>query len=419
MQNNEVRAELDAQCAVIGALLIDPAPIAGELFAALREEDFSDAACRAVFCAAKRVFLSGEALNAVTILHALGGEENTYRPFFMQLMELTPTAADWQSYADIIREQAQLRRLKGLGVQLASAGTLQEAQELTDRLSTARSPAGNGRVHSLTDAVLEFYEEIDRRPDYLRWGIPGLDDGTLYAEQGDFIILGARPSVGKTALALRFAATIAQSKRVGFFSLETRTTKLVQRLVAAETGISFAKVKQRDLSDDDNVRIARANDRMSSSLHLRFVDAGGMTADDIRAVALSERFEVIFIDYLQIIHSRTRDPYQRVTQISIDLHTFAQQCGVTVIALSQLSRPEKLHTRDGLELVRAPRMSDLRESGQIEQDADIILMLNLTETENPYCDRDLRVVKNKEGLRKRLRLRFDGEHQTFREVALE
>lgn len=103
-----MKAELDAQYAVLGSLLIDPDAIAGELFAEVREADFLDPSCRAVFRAAKSVFLNGSALNAVTVLHALGGDEGAYRKFFMELMEITPTAAGWKSYAEIMRQQARM-----------------------------------------------------------------------------------------------------------------------------------------------------------------------------------------------------------------------------------------------------------------------------------------------------------------------
>ncbi|MGM9649769.1 MAG: replicative DNA helicase, partial [Butyricicoccaceae bacterium] len=376
----------------------------------VREADFLDPACREIFRAARGLFLNGSALNAVTILHALGGDEGAYRKFFMELMEITPTAAGWKSYAEIMRQQARMHHLRDLGRQLAAAQTLDDAQELVSKISAAQI-SRTSCVHDLNAALLEFYNDLDRQPEYLTWGLDELDDGTIFAEQGDFIVIGARPSVGKTALALQFASHISQSKKVGFFSLETSAVKLTQRLIAAEADVSFGAIKRRSLTDDDYCAIASASNR-ASKRKLDLIDAGGMTVSDIRAVTLSRRYDVIFVDYLQIIQSRTKDTYQRVTQISIDLHTFAQQCGVTIIALAQLSRPERIKA-NGQQVEVAPRMGDLRESGQIEQDADVVMMLSLSDPNNMRSDRVLRIVKNKEGIRKKFNLKFVGDRQIF------
>lgn len=405
-----MKAELSAQAAVLGSMLMAP-EIAGELFLVVREDDFTDPACRDVFRAAKGLFLSNSTLNAVTVLHALGGDEGAYRSFFADLMNVTPNWPEWRSYADIIRAESMMKRMNDLGTRLAFTKDLAEAQEISNQISAMQVRRADC-ASSMTDALIMFHNRLDIQRDYLSWGIEDLDNGTLFVERGDFVVIGARPSVGKTALALQFAGHMAdEGRKIGFFSLETNVVKLVERIIAAEADVSFGAIKRNELSDDDYCRIATAENRVSKR-KMDFINAGGWTVSDIRAHALSKRYDVIFVDYLQIIQSQAKDTYQRVTQISVDLHTFAQQCGVTVIALAQLSRPEKVKVNGKTSEV-APRMGDLRESGQIEQDADVVMMINLADPNNMRSDRELRIVKNKEGLRKKIRLKFIGDRQTF------
>lgn len=397
---------LSAQVAVLGSMLIEPRCV-GEVMSQLRAEDFNPT-YRTIFAAVRQLWRDGQAVDPVAVTHALG---QGYAQTIVQLMEATPTAANVSGYIAMCRDEARLAALQELGLQLSTANTYDEAQTLAVQAAGLTGDARSGAKHySVEDLMQAFYRRHlgDERPEYLPWPFEALER-QLYIEQGDMVVLGGYPSAGKTMLALQMAALWSRAgKKVGFFTLETSEDKLFDRFVAAEIEIPLWKIKKNLLSEDDVDRLAVASTPL---LHqqLEVVPAAGMTVDDIRAKTLARRYDIILVDYLQIIRSSARSSANRtevVAQHSMGLHTLAQQHGVTVVALSQLTRQDK-QTR------RAPDMSDLRESGQIEQDADAILLLYLTDQQDKRGPRTLDVVKNKEGETGTLQLAFDGAHQRF------
>jgi replicative DNA helicase len=225
----------------------------------------------------------------------------------------------------------------------------------------------------------------------------------LYIGPGKFIVLGAEPSVGKTAFALQCAWLWAASQKVGFFSFETDPETLFDRLVSSFVGIHMQDIKTNRISRKEWDLICQASEAIIKR-KLDLISAAGMTPSDIRAKIMEAGYKVIIVDYLQIVRAKGGSRYEQVTNISIDLHTIAQSMGVTVLALAQLSRTEE---------ERAPRNSDLRESGQIEQDADVIMMLQLEKRSRPTGPRKLYVTKNKEGELFQTILTFDGRYQRF------
>lgn len=397
---------LSAQVAVLGSMLIEPRCV-GEVMSQLRAEDFNPT-YRTVFAAVRRLWRDGQAVDPVAVTHALG---QGYAQTIVQLMEATPTAANVSGYITMCRDEARLAALQELGLQLSTANTYDEAQTLAVQAAGLTGDARSGAKHySVEDLMQAFYRRHlgDERPEYLPWPFEALER-QLYIEQGDMVVLGGYPSAGKTMLALQMAALWSRiGKKVGFFTLETSEDKLFDRFVASEIEIPLWKIKKNMLSEDDVERLAVASTPLIQQ-QLEVVPAAGMTVDDIRAKTLARRYDIILVDYLQIIRSSARSSANRtevVAQHSMGLHTLAQQHGVTVVALSQLTRQDK-QTR------RAPDMSDLRESGQIEQDADAILLLYLTDQQDKRGPRTLDVVKNKEGETGTLQLAFDGAHQRF------
>ncbi|MPN11222.1 Replicative DNA helicase [bioreactor metagenome] len=171
----------------------------------------------------------------------------------------------------------------------------------------------------------------------------------------------------------------------------------------------MAKIKRNKLEEADYDAVAVIGSRHKAA-PIQFFQAAGMTVQDIQAIAISNRLDIVYIDYLQLITGRgSRNRVDEVSGISMDLHRMAQSNGITVVALSQLSRPEKSG-----ESSRAPTMSALRESGQIEQDADVVMLLYKTEPEKANSPRELKIAKNKEGTTGKQELIFDGQTQTFR-----
>lgn len=403
------KPELDAQYAVLGSVLIEP-DITGEVLQAVREDDFGDATCKTIFSAIKDLYIAGSRIDAVIVLNAIGGQ---YREYLSQLMDITPTAAGWRSYAVIMREQAKLYRIRSLATELEDCASVDAAQEIINRLNREQADKSR-RVVSLTDGFKLFLHTQETNPDYLEFGIDELDDGKLFASKGDFIVIGARPSVGKTALAIQMARHIGQTQKVGFFSLETNAEKFFDRYVSNATGTGFGRIKRRELDENDWPCISKTIHDDVKGIQLEMIDASGMSVDDIRAMTLARRFDVIFVDYLQLISGRERDSYSRVTNISMGLHNLAQQANVAVISLAQLRRAERSTDRKtGKTVEYAPTLSDLRESGQIEQDADIVMLMYLSDPDRRASDRILRIAKNKEGRGGKVTLMFDGSRQRF------
>lgn len=257
----------------------------------------------------------------------------------------------------------------------------------------------------MEQGLINFYNDLDRTPQYLPWGIYFLDSG-LTAESGDYIVLGGYPSDGKTALALSMAYYQAGTLRVGFFSLETKPSKLFNRVFSSAAQVSGTRIKRRNLTDDDFGRLeSKAEELRGRDLFM--IRSSSMTVEDIAAYTRAKRFDVIYIDYLTLIQAPGRTEFDQATYISKALHRLAQDTGVTVIALSQLSRPENGK-------VKPPTLASLRSSGQIEQDADIVMFVYREEPGMLRSRRILAVAKNKEGETGRVPLLFNGETQTFR-----
>ena len=398
---------LSGETAVLGSILIDP-EICGEVFSKVHENDFITSEYKHIFLSAKKLYLQNKHIDAVTICHEAGGD--MYRDVLMQLMQITPTSAGWKEYAEVLKEESRLYRLQQIGARIMSCQSLDEGSKLLSEAHSLTSSRADIKTITMTQGIMNFMQELESKPEYLLTSIGKLDQ-KLNISSGDFIIIGGYPSAGKTALALQIASYMGIKRKVGIFSLETNDRKIYNRLISQLTLTDFRKIKTHDLSDKELIDIARQN-KMLSKIQLEVINASGMSVTDIISKTYERRYNVIFIDYLQLItaNSLKVNRTEQVSQISRDLHTFAQNSKTTVIALSQLSRPEKEN-----KVQKAPTMASLRESGQIEQDADAIMLLDLSDPENPYSDRVLKLVKNKDGELGYMLLNFDGRHQTFLE----
>ena len=399
---------LSAQTSVLGSVLLDAQRWAGEVVSRTAPEDYSPT-YRPIYEVIRRKFQAGETIDPVTVRHELEGEAG---PMLMEIMAVTPTAANCGEYIDLMLERSRLSKLRGLAQQLLAAPTLTEAQALLDQANALSCRREKVRVVTMDDALKDFFARQEQTPEFLAWGIRQLDE-RLDVEAGDFVILGGYPSAGKTALAISMAWSQATEHRVGFFSCETSDAKLFDRLVSSQTQVELRRIKRRKLKDNHWDAVAQKVPDIRRH-QLELIQAAGMTVTDIQAVARSRRHEVIYIDYLQLIRpdGQHQSAYEQTTQISKSLHLMAQRTGITVIALSQLSRPEKTGKRSAQ---KAPGMSDLRDSGQIEQDGDVIMLIYREEQNLPNSRRALKVAKNKEGESGGIiMLKFDGATQTFR-----
>lgn len=305
-------------------------------------------------------------------------------------------------WAKRIKEKAALRRFQSLALESANAlTTYEDLSEIYQQMGEAMSlKAEEEDAWTYEDVLNDYVLHMDEKPVYIKTGLERLDEA-LHISPGDFIIIGGRPSAGKTALSLQIAASMAkQDYTVYYFSLETSKRKLGARLMANQIYCPLDTVKNKAVSLNEIDGQAK---NMKMPLYIR--SAAGKNVAWMKAQALRKKAQVIFVDYLQLIHETgAKDRYAAITAISIALHELAQTTGIVVVALAQLNRnPSKPGA--------TPTNSDLRESGQIEQDADAIILLS---GDNP--DKYLfRLSKNKEGEIGDLPITFNKQIQRFQE----
>lgn len=391
---------LQAQYSVLGSALISP-EVVPKVMSETSAKDFNGP-CQTIYNGMRRVFLSGAAVDPVSVAAAVGSD---YRDFIVQLMEITPSAANIDHYIQLCREQARVMAVRDIAHRMVDTDSSEKIRKLLEEASGLMVDKPSLKITTMQDALKSFMTRHTQQTSYLTWPVRELND-RIYAEQGDFIVFGGYPSTGKSAWALQCAWHWAKDYKVGFFSLETSSEKLFDRQMAAVVQLSMDNIKRNtiDQAGWDKVGTMTA-DIIARNLEL--VPAAGMTPADVRAVTMMRGYQIIFVDYLQLLQGSGENRTAQVTATSIALHTLAQSMGVTVVALSQLSRQGQQQKN------APPDMSSLRESGQIEQDADVIMMLSLADKDKPEGNRELRIRKNKEGTCPNILLAFDGKHQTF------
>ncbi len=403
--------QLDAERAVIGSLLID-AGIVRDVVATVDVNDFLNPANRLIYQTARALFRDGSPVDAVAIRDRIGPD---YSKYMMELMELTPTSANWREYAAMMHAQATLQRVRNLADKLATAVTLEDCRPLCADLGQMLSDGRKTDAWTMREMLDDFFAAQDPdtpAPEYVSFGLPDVDEG-VFAELGDVVMLGGYPSDGKTALALMMAYHMAAKYKVGFFSLETGKRKVRDRMVSHVAQISARDIKLRSLSEEDWAALAAKSADMAKR-DLTVLQASGMTATEIQATSQAYGFQVIFIDYVQLVtpeSDRRANRQEQMAGISMALHTFAQSSGTLVVELAQLSRQDR---SGGW---REPDMHDLKESGQFEQDADMIFLLFRPNPKDDELDQEknriLKIAKNKEYKRGLWPLYFDANRQTF------
>lgn len=387
---------------VIGTLILEPEHM-GKTLEVLSLEDFDHKGARALFQALGALFLADKPIDPLTVLAEAGDDCEDLMGLILDKPYYT---LQLDYYCQLIRKESKLRFIRQLGGTLSLADSEDVASSIVDRLNGAFATRRELEVVDLQAGAVDFMESmsLQEKPKYMTWGFQEMDE-KLFAEPGDFVVIGGYPSAGKTLLSLQIALHMAQDYRVGYFSLETSPRKLMDRIMAAQARIPLAKIKRRDLDAQDWDAVRDVTSQLAKR-SLELVRASGMTVADIRAQVLQKRYQVIFVDYLQLVQAKGTGRYEQVTAISMGLHTMAQDLGVAVIALAQLSRPEK-----GSGPMKPPNMTSFRESGQIEQDADIAILLYPEDPNDNGSQRVLKVSKNKEGGKFALDLAFDGQTQ--------
>lgn len=394
---------LTAETAVVGSLLIDPEQVLGTVMQELTPAHFLTPELRHIFEAIRGLWMEQTPVDPVTVLDVIGaGYSQTLR----EIMDATPTAANIATYIKTVKRLSRTAQLKALFAEAAEADDPEELSRIMERANTLMAERQDVRVVSLQQGLVDFYQRQQGAPiRYLPTGMRQVDTRTS-AELGDYILIGGTPSSGKTAFALQIAQYMAgHGYRVGFFSLETSDRKLIDRAVAQTAAIRLQDIKQQKLQAEDWDRVTNYAGR-ADKIHLDFIGAAGMTVADVRAHTMARRYDVIVIDYVQLLRGPGANRYEVVTNISLALHQMSQGTGVAVIGLAQLSRPDK-----ALDKSRPPTMADFRESGQLEQDADIAMILRQEDEDKNR--RRLWVVKNKDGDKGMVDLHFEAAEMRF------
>ncbi|MDB4866315.1 MAG: dnaB [Cohnella sp.] len=383
---------LEAEQAVLGAILLETEALITAM-ERVRAEDFYSVAHQRIFDAIVALNEDNQPIDLITLTARLQDhgqlEEVGGVSYIVKLAGAVPTAANVEYYAQIVEEKSMLRRLIRTATQIVSSGyaegdevgaLLSDAEQRILELSNRRASTG---FISIRDVLMDVFERVEFLYNHkggvtgIPSGFPDLDKMTSGFQRNDLIIVAARPSVGKTAFALNIAQNVSvrAGETVAIFSLEMSAPQLVQRMICAEANVDAGRMRTGFLEGDDWEKLSMAIGSLSEA-QVFIDDSPGITVADIRAKCRRLKKEkglgMVLIDYLQLISGRGKageNRQQEVSEISRTLKQIARELEVPVIALSQLSRGVE-QRQD-----KRPLMSDLRESGSIEQDADIVAFL--------------------------------------------
>ena len=313
------------------------------------------------------------------------------------------TRPNVEKWTQLVLEQAALTKFQSLAFQAGSSlTTFADLPDLYSKMGEALTLDREEQdFKPIGELVDNYVRKLNEKPKYIPSGIPVLDKH-LHLAPGNLFIIGGRPSAGKTALSLQMACEMARrGLRVCYFSLETGPDTLAARIISNRLAVPLADVKSKTVPQSDLDSLADLH-----KLPLFIRSASGKGTEWIKAQAQRMKAQVIFIDYLQLLTaSKAKDRYQQITSISIALHELAQTTGILVVALAQLNR-NAAHA--------SPSTADLKESGQLEQDADAILLLSADKEEYQAI-----LAKNKEGKIGEIPLTFDKTRQRFLAVTSE
>lgn len=395
--------DLVAEQSVIGSMLMDKNAIV-RVVEILAPDSFYRDAHRYIFETILELFDKGEPVDLVTVTDALrksskidlvGGSV-----YVADLLNSVPTSANVEYYAKIVEEKAVLRRLIDAGTNIV-AGAFEETEDVDQILDNAekavfdialkRVREGFHKIDSVIKKVLDRIDSLYDKNEALTGcptGFPDLDKLTAGFQNSDLIIIAARPSVGKTAFALNIASNVAVRNKipVAIFSLEMSKEQLAQRMLCSEAEVNAQRLKTASLSDTGWKKLTRALGKLSEA-PIFIDDSATLTSTEIRAKARRLKIErglgLVIVDYMQLMRGRMRveNRVQEISEIARSLKTLSRELDVPVIALSQLSRAVEQRND------RIPRLSDLRESGEIEQTADVVLFIHRDDYYNPQSDR--------------------------------
>ena len=423
---------LEAEQAVLGSILIDSRCVA-DVVGIVAPDDFFLKQNREIFETIYTMFNFSQTIDPVTVLNKmkeLGVHHDNSRDYILQLMEITPTAANVVRYANIVREKAMLRGLAQAASDISETvysemGTAAEMLESAEKKIYAlrKGERNDGlehigsTLHKVFDRLTELSQSDSAIPG-LSSGLRDLDTKINGLNKSDLLLVAARPAMGKSAFALNIAVNVAKKykKTVAVFNLEMSREQLAMRLLANESFVELQKLATGKLSEEEWTKLCMASAALSQT-DIRIDDNPSVTVADISAKCRRlDNLGLVVIDYLQLMqgsgYGKASD--NRVTvvgDISRSLKIMAKELNIPVICLSQLSRAVESRTD------KRPILSDLRESGAIEQDADSVMFLYRDEYYNENSEdkgvAECIVAKNRHGETGTVKLQWIGQYQTF------
>ena len=424
--------DLDAEQSVLGSILIDSRCIT-DVIGVVYPEDFYLQQNQEIFKVIYTMFNLSQPIDPVTVLakmRELGVHHDNSRDYIMQLMEITPTAANAVRYANIVREKAMLRSLSKAGVDItemvqSQVGTPAEMLESAEKKIYALRKGDRqdslehiGTIlHKVYDRLNELAQSDSAIPG-LSTGLRDLDSKVNGLNKGNLLLVAARPAMGKTSFALNIGLNVAKkyNKTVAFFSLEMSREELAMRLLSSESFVDSQKMATGKLTEEEWVKIGMASSALSQT-DIRVDDNGGITVAEMSAKCRRlDNLGLVIIDYLQLMQGsgyskNNENRVQVVSDISRSLKIMAKDLNVPVICLSQLNRAAEGRSD------KRPMLSDLRESGSIEQDADCVMMLYRDDYYNKESEKtnvaECIVAKNRHGEIGTVELQWLPQYTTF------
>ena len=423
----------EAEVATLGAILLDPDSLS-RVLSLLRAEDFYRAAHSRIYEAILLLWEKNEPIDLITVTEALKSAGNLEigggAVYVSSLTSSVPTSANIEYYARIVHETSVRRRLLSVAQQIVAdafgdSGESREIVEEAERrifdLSEGQHAGGYKQAKDIVKQTVEAIEKLYRtKEDYtgIPSGFPALDKMLSGFQDSEFIIIGARPSVGKTALALTMASNMAIHRKipVGFFSLEMSDMAIMQRLIASEARIASQKIRTGMLRPADFKSLTDAAG-MIYDAPLWISDTPGMRLLDLRAQARRMRAQlsvrIIFVDYISLINNEHADlpRHEQIAEISRSFKALARELGIPIVALSQVTRDVE---------GKRPTLASIRESGSIEQDADVVMFLHRNRGESSEdpdhannVETELIVAKQRNGPVGTVRIAFVPKYTRF------
>ena len=432
LMNRQPPQSLEAEQSVLGSILIDSRCVA-DIIGILKPEDFFLDQNREIYETVYTMFNFSETIDPVTVLEKmrqLGVYHDNTRDYVQQLMEITPTAANAVRYANIVKDKAMLRGLADASTDISEmvydqVGTPAEILESAEKkiYGLSKGERGDSLEHVGTtllkvfDTLTELSQSDSAIPG-MSTGLRDLDKKINGLNKSDLFLIAARPAMGKTAFALNIALNVAKkyNKTVACFSLEMSREQLTMRLLANESFVELGKLLTGKLSEEEWTKLAMASASLSQT-DLRVDDNPSITVAELNAKCRRlDNLGLVVIDYLQLMQGsgygkNSDNRVNVVSDISRSLKIMAKELNVPVICLSQLSRGPEGRTD------KRPMLSDLRESGAIEQDADEVIFLYRDEYYNENTEEkgvaECIVAKNRHGEVGTVKLQWVGQYQTF------